>query len=355
DIMLLNPEGKIVYSSSFHDYSIDFLNRLPNSEQTAFEKEKNSIYFSDIFVYRAAGNRFEMLVTAPVFDFNNVFVGIIAFEVDMASLYKLVQNSTGLGTTGETLLGKKTGNQVIYLNPLRHDPNAALKRIIDIGGKIGVPMQHAAQGETGTAQYLDYRGKSVIAAWRYLPVLDWGMVAKIDAKEAFADVTNLRNLAVIILVIVLVLSGILAFSIARSISEPIKRLSFGAEKVGSGDLNYKVATTSTDEIGQLSRSFDKMTHDLKITTASRDELNKEVAERIQAEDALRKTSDDLIRSNKELEQFAYVSSHDLQEPLRAITGYIQLIAKRYKGRLDSDADEFIDFAVDGANRMQNLI
>ena len=84
-------------------------------------------------------------------------------------------------------------------------------------------------------------------------------------------------------------------------------------------------------------------------------VQRELGERKRAEESLRQTLTEFTRTNADLEQYAYVAAHDLQEPLRMVASFVQLLAKRYRGQLDADADDFIGFAVEGATRMQMLI
>jgi PAS domain S-box-containing protein len=270
DIMIINTQGKVVYSSNPEHNLAYSSGPLLDPRQKAFEKGREGVYFSDVFLDKASDNKPTMLVTGPVSDLSGNFIGVIALEVNMGKIYGIIQDVRGLGATGEVLIGRRLGNDIVYLNPLRHDPQAAFKPKIVIGGSLGGPIQQAVQGKRGSGSLLDYRSKKVIAAWNYIPFLDWGMVAKIDAQEAFAGVINLRNLIILILAIVFLLSVIMSFSIAESIAKPIKKLSKGAEEIGTGNLNYKIDIDQGDEIGQLSRVFDKMAQDLKSLGASRD-------------------------------------------------------------------------------------
>jgi signal transduction histidine kinase len=125
--------------------------------------------------------------------------------------------------------------------------------------------------------------------------------------------------------------AILAWSwarrIGRSIIIPLRDLQSGSEIIGTGNLDYRVGMTAADEIGELSRAFDQMAKRLKETTISRDELERQVAERTAQ---LQTVVEELRRSNEDLEKFAYISSHDLQEPLRMVRMYVGLLAEHCK-------------------------
>jgi len=155
-------------------------------------------------------------------------------------------------------------------------------------------------------------------------------------------------LAYLLIAIFLIVSIAAGWWIVRHVGQSVEALREATERVAQGDLRHRVGGQGRDELGVLARRFNEMVAQLEATTVSKEELR-------HAHDTLLKRTEELTRSNVELDQFASVVSHDLQEPLRMITAYVHLLQAQYGGKLDKDADECIAFAVDGTKRMQGLI
>ena len=131
----------------------------------------------------------------------------------------------------------------------------------------------------------------------------------------------------------------------RGVTAPLGRLAEGAARVSGGEFGTPIRAGGPADLRELADGIEAMRRRLVDELAS--------AERSRALVATQ--AEELRRSNTELEQFAYVASHDLQEPLRKVASFCQLLQRRYGGRLDARADQYIAFAVDGATRMQRLI
>jgi signal transduction histidine kinase len=279
DIFFISPVGDIVFTVVLED---DFGTNLlagpyKNSELAGVFNEARNLMSTEIsqFKYYPASGEPAAFFAVPVKS-NGKLLGVVAAQMSTSEIYEFTQDYTSLGETGEVVLASRIGNAAVFLNPLRHDPEAAFKREAAIGSANAVPIQKAVLGRKGSGRFLDYRGIDVLAAWSYISALRWGIVVKIDAEEAFKPVAALTKWFLLIgIITVLIVAGIAPF-LSRAISMPIIKLKRVTDLMAGGDLSIRAEADTEDEIGILGSSFNKMIEELQ---KSRDRLELLVQER----------------------------------------------------------------------------
>ncbi|MCW9033217.1 MAG: PAS domain-containing protein [Alphaproteobacteria bacterium] len=327
------------------------------------------------------------------------------------------KKNAAFGKSGEFVVAEQIEDMIKFLGAGRHQVDD-LPKPVPLKSGFAVPMDLALQGQSGTTIGPDYDGVVVLAAHQPLNILNIGLVAKIDLEEIQAPFIKVGLVIGVGSFFIVLLGGILMHRVSAPIIKQLESSNEGlsnAQKIAHlGDWVWEIETGELRWSDEVFRIFGFKPQEFKATyqafTASihPDDQNKvsnaisksleegreysiehrirtpngeervvyeqgsavfdpsgkpirmvgtvlDITKRKETEKKLETRSTALKRSNKDLERFAYVASHDLQEPLRAVASYTQLLARRYSGKLDEKADKYIRHANEGALRMQRLI
>ncbi len=319
DVFLITPQGEIIFT---HKHEPDFATNLidgpyRDSQLAQVFRESRMTLGSGIsdFEHYAPSSASAAFASAPIIR-DGVLLGVIAFQLDTQHIYQVAGDNIGLGVTGETVLAKSTGvDEAVFVAPLRHDPQAAMQRKIDLK-TTAVPMRHALSGQRGKGMEIDYAGKKIVAAWRYLPELRWGMVVKMDADEAFAPIYRQRKNLLGALLALALLGGFIAFYVGRQMVVRLRDFAQNADEIARGDFSKCVNESGADEIGALARSFNYMTGKLQLLyltlenrieertrelNVTNEQLQEEIIEREHIEKSLRDSQEHIRNALLELQ------------------------------------------------------
>jgi len=272
-IRVLNKEG-IIIASSHEDIGMD------KSTHQIFLKGKEGTFIDDLHLSPFT-HKYVLSISAPIL-LNNQFAGILVIDFDVEKkLFKITTDRTGLGQTGEVYLVNKDGYMI---SPSRFLDEVILKQKVDLKP---IPIEEINHNESSLASLrkvadivTDYRGIEVLTVHSHIPEMGWSLVAEIDTEEAFAPVTKLTNSLLLLFAIILFIALFIASFISHTITRSLIKLHKGTEEVIKGNLDFKVAISSNDEIGQLSRAFDEMTTKLKKTREELEEYSKNLEKKV---------------------------------------------------------------------------
>ena len=321
EVFLLDATGNIAVSSDTKNIGLD------RSTDPCFLKAKSKPYIKDASFFKTTAQKF-IVLSAPVLDpVTKKCLGVVCTRIGLNFLDQITGDKTGLGKTGEIFLINRKGYMI---TPSRFIKNTFLTLKIesenarncleDIGKISPTPHEHDA------LIYKDYRGITVLGVHDHIPEMQWGLIAKVDESEALAPLNSLKLTFITIILLIPLVSWLVGIFISKHITGPLRKLHEGIEIIGQGNLDYKVATDSKDEIGQLSRAFDEMAGNLKKKIISIDDLEKEIVKRKHTEKSLHESRESYRLLLKNLQGVVFRGFKDfsidfISNKIELLTGY----------------------------------
>ena len=311
------------------------------------ERAKESIVVGEV-VHDGAGQVIH--VAAGPVTLGELYLGTIVVAESMTPVLRAVSDYTGLGTTGETTLATRDAiGDAVFIAPLRFDPGATLSRIIPQEQRDAPMTLALATSEAVVTDGTDYRGVSVLASIRYLPLADWGVVVKLDTAEALSGVHQFGKVAIPAVTLLALGALLIALVVSRQLTSPLRDLTTAAVAVSRGERNRRVEVVGHDEVGALAAAFNVMTEELTTLAAS---LEEKVAERTAEIEQRKRELEDLI---KHKENFVATVSHELRTPLSSVLASIDLLTDPGSGLAEEERHEVLRLAAQEAGEISNLI
>ena len=269
DILLVNGNGKVIFTlKKEEDLGLNIHGPLlKETELYKTIQSSNTLLQSEVsnFAYYPPSKKSAAFLSVPIFHESHI-LGNIVLQIDNDELYKIINRYGGLGQSGEIIVGSNAAKAFHITAPTRHNKNIQTQKV---DKNQFIAISKALEGEQGSGTYIDYRGKEVLAVWRYLPSLNWGMSVKIDTEELYAPVESFKKMTLYLSLILMILVFFGIVLTYRMISRPIIRLSKEVAEIDEMQLPKKIESTSRNEIQSLIEAFNKLivsvrSHQLKL-------------------------------------------------------------------------------------------
>ena len=330
EIILTNKFGETISTINHNSYY------MQNNELWWQEAVKNGVYFSDIKYDESAGV-FGMDIAYALIDENEV-IGIVKGVLDINKLIEEARISWGSKSNLEVFIFTNNGN-IIYASHI-------YKFMEDYSKKQSFPKNMTDQNGYNISKKDGYLySYNISRGYRTFPGLGWVLTIGERLDRALEPLNRFRNIIFLLIIVMLLIGVTVTLFIIKSIITPLNDFKNGALEIADGNLNYAFKKQKNEELRVLSKTFNTMVKKLKT---SYHHLEKKEQEAVTL-------SKDLVLINKELEQFAYIASHDLKEPLRKVIAYGGILSEDYSDDLDEEAQRYISVMTKAAERMNNLL